>query len=107
MTGESRPYDHRAGFPTRDCLTNQNFFWVRTPAGRAIGWGGLQLGARYSFLDLNHAGINGRRLQRCINWFWNANMKFQFNYDYTAHGAVAATPAGTINSGGIRMAMDF
>ena len=65
---------------------------------------------RYSFLDLNSAGINGGQLNSVtigINWFWNANMKFQFNYDYTVRGAVAATPAGTINSGGIRMAMDF
>ena len=44
VTGESRPYDRRAGLPTR-IVPNQNFFWVRTPAGRAIGWGGLQLGA--------------------------------------------------------------
>jgi phosphate-selective porin OprO/OprP len=42
-----------------------------------------------------------------INWFLNPNMKFQFNYDYTARGSVAAAAAGTINSGGMRLALDF
>jgi len=109
LTGESRPYDRRAGLPTR-IVPNQNFYLVRTPGGRAIGWGGLQVGARYSYLDLNSTGINGGQLNSLtvgINWFLNPNMKLQFNYDFTARGAVAATPAGTIKSGGIRVAIDF
>jgi len=109
LTGESRPYDRRAALPTR-IVPNQNCFFVRTPGGPAVGWGALQVGARYSCLDLNSTGINGGQLNSVtfgVNWFFNPNMKLQFNYDYTARGAVAATPAGTINSGGIRLAMDF
>ena len=88
LTGESRPYDRRAGLPTR-IVPNRNFYWARSPGGNPSGWGALQVGARYSFLDLNSAGINGGQLNSLtigINWFLNPNVKFQFNYDYTARG---------------------
>jgi phosphate-selective porin OprO/OprP len=109
LTGESRPYDRREGLPMR-IVPNRNFYMNHANGGNPVGWGALQVGARYSYLDLNSNGINGGQLNSFtlgINWFLNPNMKFQFNYDYTARGAVAAAAAGTINSGGMRLALDF
>jgi phosphate-selective porin OprO/OprP len=114
LTGESRPYDRRAGVPTR-IIPNSNFFWVRTDKGTRLGMGAWQVATRYSFSDLNSFngggnGINGGMLNAAtlgLNWFLNPNVKFQFNLDYTHRSQVAAAGPGNIKSAGVRMAMDF
>jgi phosphate-selective porin OprO/OprP len=112
LTGEHRAYDHERGAFGR-VVPLENWFLVRTEDGVCHGWGAWQLGARYSKLDLNNSGINGGVIQDVtlgLNWFWNPNMKWQFNYvvqDRVAPASVGAAGNGTINGLGIRFAHDF
>ena len=76
--------------------------------------GAWQVGIRYNHLDLNDQGINGGILDNWtagVNWFWNPNSKFQFNYMATYRDANNTTSfpngSGWINGFGTRLAIDF
>ena len=78
--------------------------------------GAWQVGVRYNHLDLNDKGINGGILDNWtagLNWFWNPNMKWQFNYMETdrnvanATNAAVASGSGWIHGFGTRLAFDF
>jgi phosphate-selective porin OprO/OprP len=113
LTGESDNYSlERMAFDRLKPL--ENFFWVPGDGGNIFGKGAWQIGARYNFLDLNDQGINGGVLHNFtagLNWFFNPNMKWQFNYIAT-HRDVSQTAAfpngsGWINGWGMRFAQDF
>jgi len=75
LTGETRPYNRKAGAFTRIVPAN--------PFHRCGGWGAWEIAARWSYLDLNDADITGNRLNDVtfgLNWYLNKNAKFQFNY---------------------------
>lgn len=76
LTGEHRNYDLSSGVFTR-LAPKRNF---RPFHG---GWGALELGLRYSFIDLNNKAIRGgteRNFTAGLNWYLNRNMRFMFNY---------------------------
>jgi len=109
LTGEHMNYSkERATF---DRVTPfENFFLLSAPGGKVRGRGAWQLGARYDTIKLNDAGINGGILHGFtfgLNWYWNPNSKWQFNYDLTHRSHVKEVPSGFINGWGIRYAMDF
>jgi phosphate-selective porin OprO/OprP len=112
LTGEHRAYDHERGAFGR-VVPLENWFAVRTDDGICSGWGAWQVGARYSRLDLNNSGINGGIIQDVtlgLNWFWNPNMKWQFNYvvmDRQAPATVGVAGNGTVQGVGVRFAHDF
>ena len=114
LTGENDRYNKQTGVFDR-VIPNENFFLVRDRCGgHACGLGAWQLGLRYNYLDLNDNGLNGGILNNVtsgLNWFWNPNMKCQFNYMGTYRDVAATTnfPAGSgwINGFGVRVAMDF
>ncbi len=109
LTGEHRGYQKKLGQPDR-VIPNENFWLVRGPRGALSGRGAWQVGARYSFLDLRDAGIDGGVLHGAtagLNWFLNPNMKLQWNYDFTFRNAPGNTSDGSIHGFGMRMAMDF
>jgi phosphate-selective porin OprO/OprP len=93
----------------------ENFFWVPGEDGcNYCGRGAWQVGARYNFLDLNDEGINGGQLHNLtlgLNWFFNPNTKWQFNYiaTYRDVNETADFPDGSgwINGWGFRFAQDF
>ena len=73
-----------------------------------------QVGVRYNHLGLNDEGLNGGILDNLtagLNWYWNPNMKWQFNYSATdrkvADVASVAAGSGTIHGFGTRLAFDF
>lgn len=77
LTGESRPYDKKAGAVDR-LKPLDNF---RTDTG--CGWGAWELAGRWSYIDLNDGDINGGRLTDWtagLNWYLNPYTKIQFNY---------------------------
>jgi phosphate-selective porin OprO/OprP len=107
LTGEHRPYNRKQGALDR--------IQVRRPFGRAHaedcdwGWGGWEVAARYSFIDLNSNGVTGGRLNDMtlgLNWYLNNYSKVQFNYiraflDNPVHGA------STADIFGLRAQVDF
>ncbi|MBX3436046.1 MAG: hypothetical protein KF861_01040 [Planctomycetaceae bacterium] len=102
LTGEHRDYDRTAGVYGR-VIPHKNFHWGRSA-------GAWQVGARYSQLDLQDAGIDGGFLQDVtlgLNWFLNPNMKLQWNYVYTDRTAPAGAAGGTFHGAGMRFAFDF
>lgn len=117
LTGEHRLYNRRAYENRRVAsfdrvIPHENFFFVRREdCGLGLGTGAWQVGARYSYIDLQDKGIGLgviHDLTLGVNWFWNANMKVQFNY-LAEHRDVAApnTANGWIHGVGTRLAFDF
>lgn len=111
LTGEHDNYSkERAAFDR--VKPRENFFLVRSEGCVHSGWGAWQIGARYNYLNLNSNGINGGILNNYtvgLNWFWNPNMKVQFNYMLTDRNSAAAAGLGdgTIHGIGMRFAHDF
>jgi phosphate-selective porin OprO/OprP len=116
LTGESDTYSlERMAFDRMKPA--ENFFCVEDEnCCHQFGRGAWQIGARYNFLDLNDQGINGGILHNFtagVNWFWNPNCKWQFNYiatyrDVSDASAVALQDgSGWIHGWGFRFAQDF
>ncbi|MCH8964171.1 MAG: porin [Planctomycetes bacterium] len=75
LTGEHRKYKQASGTFTR-VRPLKNF---RDDGGR----GAWEVAARYSYIDLDRANINGDRLDDFtlgLNWYLNPNMRVMFNY---------------------------
>lgn len=119
LTGEHRNYDQeRAAFGR--VIPHANAFRVLGRNGRVCqGSGAWQVGIRYDRADLNNAGVNGGTLNALtlgVNWFFNPNMKFQVNWDWTHRGTVMRTSTAGVTTGtangdvfglGTRLAIDF
>jgi phosphate-selective porin OprO/OprP len=116
LTGEHRPYGktalHGSGAAPTRVVPHRNYFWVPGHSGpNPFSAGAWQVGARYSWTDLNDAGINGGTLNEVtlgLNWFLNPHLKFQWNYDI-GHRSLPApgTSDGYYWGFGMRMAFDF
>lgn len=114
LTGESDNYSTERMALDR-VKPFENFFWVQGEDGcNYSGRGAWQVGARYNFLDLNDQGINGGRLHNFtagLNWFFNPNTKWQFNYMATYRDvtdtATFPTGSGWVHGWGMRFAQDF
>lgn len=109
LTGEHRAYNRAFGIFDR-VVPNENFFLVPGVLRPLFGRGAWQVGARYSYLDLNSKGINGGILNDMtlgLNWFLNPNMKIQFNYTLTNRQSPTSTGDGYIQGLGVRLAHDF
>jgi phosphate-selective porin OprO and OprP len=116
LTGEHRIYDYQKGLVGR-VIPFSNAFWVRDENGRIFGPGAWQIGARVDYLNFNNGGVQGGALTSLtvgLNWFFNPNMKAQFNFDTTSRDAAAAANSlsgggteGIIYGFGVRVAADF
>jgi phosphate-selective porin OprO/OprP len=106
LTGEYQNYDRHEGVfgrvvPIHDyhCRKNDEY--------KACGaW---QIGARFSYIDLNDKAIEGGRIYEWtvgLNWYLNPNMKAQLNYIVEHRNQEGVTP-GWINGVGLRAAYDF
>jgi phosphate-selective porin OprO/OprP len=125
LTGEHKEYGRQAGTFGR-VVPNNNFNVAKGT------YGGWQVGVRFDWLDLNSGtntgtgsivnGGNAQDMTLGLNWFLNANARFQFNYvcswvnnapPVTYPGTVGALNGsrfvgdGTINSFGARMDFNF
>ena len=113
LTGEHIPYDRKSGTIGR-LKPFENFFLVdHCGGGKAVGWGALGIGARYSYLDLSDADVLGgvgESVTLGLNWYWTPYSRLQFNL---IHGEINdRNPAVGATSGdytilGTRFAVDF
>jgi phosphate-selective porin OprO/OprP len=87
LTGEHRNYNASRGIFSR-VSPRREFRPLRG------GWGAWELGARFSYIDLNNEGIQGgreRNFTAGLNWYLTRNFRFMFNY-VRAHVKDRATP---------------
>jgi len=118
LTGENRAYDKRMGRLSQYYFGPQgpynNAWFVRGDDGRyTFNWGAWEIAARYSYVNLNDGnGLN--RVQGGVldgwtfglNWYCNANIRFQFDYAYDQRSDL---PVGAISgsTNGLGMRMQF
>ena len=91
LTGESRPYNRKAGVFGRVV--------PKEPFGRC-GGGAWEVAGRWSYIDLNDANIQGGRLNDLtlgLNWYLNKYTKFQFNYIHAFLDRSSAIPGPVIS----------
>lgn len=109
LTGEHRSYERRLPRFAR-VVPHENFFWVRGCGGHLFGRGAWQVGARYSWVNLNSGGLEGgiaQDLTLGLNWFLNPNLKVQWNYCLAHRDVVGRTSDGFVQGFGMRFAWDF
>jgi phosphate-selective porin OprO/OprP len=107
LTGETQTYLLREGVFGR-VEPNANYH-VRKGDPR-VGLGAWQIGARFSYLDLNNSGVQGGQVYDWtfgLNWFLNPNMRMQFNYVLEHREGPQNVAQGWINGLGARVAYDF
>ncbi len=106
LTGEYQPYDKENGVFGR-VVPQNNYRWKK---GLGLcGVGAWQVGARYSYLDLNDKSIQGGRVYDWtlgLNWFLNPNVRFQLNY-IAEHRDQPGAPVGWVSGVGVRGGYDF
>lgn len=107
LTGEHQDYDKREGVFGR-VVPRNNYHLKKHDDYYSLGaW---QVGARFSYLDLNDKAIQGGQVYDWtvgLNWFLNPNMKIQFNYILEHRDAPQGVAVGWINGLGVRGAYDF
>jgi phosphate-selective porin OprO/OprP len=106
LTGEFQDYNKRDGVFGR-VLPRNDFYLHR---GSSFSLGAWQIGVRFSYLNLNDKSIQGGEIYDWtfgLNWFLNANMKFQFNYIVERRESPPASSTGWINGIGIRGSFNF
>jgi phosphate-selective porin OprO/OprP len=110
LTGENRVYDKKYPRFSR-VVPNENYFCVDGEDGcRHSGRGAWQIGARYSWIDLDDGDINGGEIDDItvgLNWFLNPNAKIQWNYSWAWRDAAGDTSDGMVQGFGMRLALDF
>ncbi|PQO42377.1 OprO/OprP family phosphate-selective porin [Blastopirellula marina] len=114
LTGEYTPWSRSSGTLGRT-KPLENFWLVnRCDGGHSHGWGAWQVAARYSygdFTDQDVFGGVGESATLGVNWWWNANARWQFNYinGRISDRVVAGGPsdAGWYNALGMRFMVDF
>ena len=78
LTGEHRAYDKAGGVFGR-------FAPEEILAPFKNRWGAVEVGTRFSFLNLDDGPIRGGRmtvLMPGVNWYWNQHLRLQANYGW-------------------------
>lgn len=99
-TGESRPYDTGRGVFGR-LRPHRNFSFG------GEGWGALETGLRFSYLDLDSGPVRGGKLSTFtagVNWYPIPNAKLRFNYVFAHAGGGRS---GDLNVFQTRLEFDF
>ncbi len=101
VTGESRPYDRAKAVFTR----------VRPRRDLTFRGGGLkavELGLRYSHVDLNDGSVRGGIMDLGtvgLTWYWNPNVKMKANY--ITGGVSGSSQNGRLRIFETRFELDF
>ncbi len=110
LTGENRGYDKPMGKYGR-VVPKSNFFLVRDEDGNIrCGPGAWEIVYRYSYVNLNDGGVAGGLYSEHtvgLNWYWNSNIKFQFNYLTGQRTVPPGAFSGNVQGFGLRAALEF
>jgi phosphate-selective porin OprO/OprP len=110
LTGENRGYDKPMGKYGR-VQPFSNFFLVQDQTGQVrYGPGAWELLYRYSYLNLNDNSVDGGIYSEHtigLNWYWNSNIKIQFNYINGQRFVPPGAVSGTVQGFALRAALEF
>ena len=112
LTGEHRYYNRKTAAFGR-VTPNENFSWYgmsEDGCEGCTGPGAWQVGARYSWIDLDHDAIRGGTVHDFtlgLNWFLNPYTKFQWNVEALYRSAPNPAFDGWAYGFGTRLAIDF
>ena len=110
LTGDNRGYDKRFGKYDR-VRPLENFFLVRDENGHVQhGLGAWEIVYRYGCVNLNDDSVRGGTYGEHtagLNWYWNPNIKFQFNYVNGRRLVPAGAESGTVQGFALRGALEF
>lgn len=101
ITGEEIPYNKSQGVFGRIVPLD--------PLVKRTGAGAWEFAGRILHIDLNDAGITGRRLTNFtsgLNWYWNKSTKLQFNWIHSQLDD-AVLRSSSSNTFAIRAQLDF
>jgi phosphate-selective porin OprO/OprP len=105
LTGEHWGYDRRQGVYDRPRVL-ENAFVVQGEDGRIHhGIGAWEVAYRYSFVDLNDAGISGGQMDQHtfgLNWYLNDNTRLMLNYLNIQRNAQSPAVSGTVHGLGLQ-----
>jgi phosphate-selective porin OprO/OprP len=107
LTGEISAYNKRDGVFGR--VVPLNDYHLKR-GDSYCNLGAWQVGARFSYVNLNDRAIQGGQMYDWtfgFTWFLNASMKFQLNYIVEHRDGPTGTPVGWINGIGARAAFIF
>ena len=74
------------------------------------GLGAWELVYRYAYVNLNDDIVQGGTYSEHtvgLNWYWNPNIKFQFNYINGQRVVPAGAVSGNVQGFGLRAALEF
>lgn len=118
LTGEHIPWNRQIGIKSR-VQPHENFFCLDDCDGcRGTGYGAWQVALRFSTADFNDRDVQGGRgqnLTAALNWYMNANTRWQFNYIWgriddrrtTLDNAMTPIVSGSYQIMGSRFVIDF
>ncbi len=110
LTGEHRRYNRHAGDFDR-IKPFENFFRVRDEDGCVqTGKGAWELAYRYSYIDLNDAGLLGGRAGNHtfgLNWYLNPYTRLMWNVVQSHSNAPGEATRGDLNVFEMRAQIDF
>jgi phosphate-selective porin OprO/OprP len=101
LTGENRPYDRSTGVFTRVRPRRDLWPWGHGP-------GAVEVGVRYSHLDLNDGPVRGGIMDigtLGVNWYWSPFVKTRF--DFGVGGVSGRDPGGRVLIFQGRLELDF
>jgi phosphate-selective porin OprO/OprP len=101
LTGESRPYDRSAGVFSR-------LQPLRDLSLRGGAPGAIELGVRYSHVDLTDGAVRGGIMDLVtlgLNWYWNPYLRMRFNY--IVGNVRSGSQNGNLNILQTRLELDF
>ncbi|MCS7016054.1 MAG: porin [Gemmatales bacterium] len=112
LTGEYRHYLRHGGSGAafNRVIPDRNFIYIDRDGEIIFAPGAWQVGIRYQYIDLVDKGIPGAILHDVtlgLNWFPNANIRFQWNYTFTHRDLANSDADGWVHGFGMRMAYDF
>lgn len=112
LTGDYTTYNRKLGSGAAFARTipHSPYYFVHGDGGNLFSAGAWQIGARYSWVDLNSNGADAgiiHDLTLGLNWYLNPNLKFQWNYCAAYRDAVNPASTGWVHGLGMRMAYDF
>jgi len=108
LLGGARPF--KRAYATFDRVKPCRNFWAKD----CCGFGALEIGARYDYVDLDDGNVEGGVAQGVtvgLNWWLNPNTLVRLNYAYVdvenAHGVGSPAGDGNVNVFGMRFQVDF